>query len=116
MNESRQALPEQLMAKIPELPWLEMGTGFLVGLAVGYFLKKSFKLLLALLGVGIILIFVLESQKVVTINEEGLAHTVAAGSEQFKHFAGFLQERLSRLSFAGSGSAVAGFVAGLKMG
>jgi len=109
-------LEEKLMEKIPELPWLEMGTGFLIGLAVGYFLKKSFKILLALLGVGIILIFVLESQKVVSINEEGLAQTVAAGSEQFKHFAAFLKERLSRLSFSSTGSAVAGFFAGLKMG
>jgi len=107
---------DKLLDRIPELPWLEMGTGFMVGMAVGYFLKKSFKILLALLGVGIILIFVLESQKVVTINEEGLAHTVAAGSEQFRHFAAFLKERLSRLSFAGSGSSVAGFFAGLKMG
>jgi uncharacterized membrane protein (Fun14 family) len=107
---------EKLTEQIPELPWLEMGSGFMIGLAVGYFLKKSFKVLLALLGVGIILIFVLESQKVVTINEEGLARTVAAGSEQFKHFAAFLKERLSRLSFAGTGSAVAGFFAGLKMG
>ena len=109
-------MEEKLIDKIPELPWLEMGTGFLIGLAVGYFLKKSFKILLALLGVGIILIFVLESQHVVTINEDGLAQTVSAGSEQFKHFAGFLKDRLARLQFAGSASAVAGFLAGLKMG
>jgi len=109
-------MEEKLREKIPELPWLEMGTGFLIGLAVGYFLKKSFRILLLLLGIGIVLIFVLESQKVVTINEDGLAHTVSAGTEQFKHFAGFLKERLSQLHFAGSASAVAGFLAGLKMG
>ena len=102
--------------KIPALPWLEMGSGFLIGLAVGYFLKKSFKLLLLLMGIGIVIIFVLESQHVVSINEEGLSHTVAQGSELFKTFADFLKARLSRLSFAGSASAVAGFFAGLKMG
>ena len=109
-------MEEKLKETIVQLPWLEMGSGFLIGMAVGYFLKKSFKILLVLLGVAIAIIFVLESQKVVTINEEGLVQTVSAGSEQFKHFALFLKERLSRLNFAGSASALGGFVVGLKMG
>jgi len=107
---------EDLKAALSGLPYMEMGTGFLIGLAVGYLLKKTFKILLALLGVAVVVIFVLESQKVVTINEESLAQTVSAGADQFEHFALFLKERLSRLRFAGSASAVAGFLAGLKMG
>jgi len=101
---------------LPALPWLEMGSGFLSGMAVGFFLKKSFKILLLLLGVGLVLIFVLESQHIVTVNEEGLARGIGAGTELFSHFVEFLKDRLSRLSFAGGGSAVAGFLAGLKMG
>lgn len=102
--------------KLPTLPWLEMGSGFLIGLAVGYFLKKSFKVLLLLMGIGIVIIFLLESQHVVTINEDGLSHTVSQGTELFKEFASFLKARLSRLNVAGGASAVAGFFTGLKMG
>jgi uncharacterized membrane protein (Fun14 family) len=109
-------MDKSLKAVFSDLPYMEMGTGFLIGLAVGYLLKKTFKILLVLLGVAIVVIFVLESQKVVTINEESLAHTVSVGADHFEHFASFLKERLSKLRFAGSASAVAGFLAGLKMG
>ena len=102
--------------KLPALPWLEMGSGFLVGMALGYFLKKSFKLLLLLLGIGLAILFLLESQHVVVIDEDGLARTVSQGSELFKSFALCLRERIGRLSFAGSASAVGGFLVGLKMG
>ena len=34
--------------QIPELPYMDMGTGFLIGLAIGYTVKKSFKLMLLL--------------------------------------------------------------------
>ncbi len=107
---------QNFSAKIPALPWLEMGSGFLVGMAVGYFLKKSFKFMLLLLGIGLVLIFLLESQHVVIIDENGLVQTVSRGSELFQSFALFLRERLARLSFAGGASGLAGFLVGLKMG
>ena len=109
-------LTRAISDKLPAIPWLEMGSGFLIGLAIGYFLKKSFKILLLLMGIALVVIFLLESQHVVTINEEGLSHTVAQGSELFKEFAAFLKARLSRLNIVGGTSAVAGFYAGLKMG
>jgi len=107
---------EKLIDKIPELPWLEMGSGFLIGLAVGFVVKKSFKILLFFLGLAVVLLFVLENQHIIILNEEGLNQTVSQGSQLFQHFALFLKERLSQLQFAGSASAVAGFLAGLKMG
>jgi uncharacterized membrane protein (Fun14 family) len=106
------ALREQL----PGLPWLEMGSGFLIGLSVGYVVKKSFKLLLFLGGLAVILLFTLEHQHLITLNEEGLNQTVSEGSTLFQNFALFLKERLSRLGVAGGTSSVAGFFAGLKMG
>ena len=102
--------------KLPTLPWLEMGSGFMIGLSVGYFFKKSFKILLLLIGIAIVFVFWLESRHVVSINETELSHTVSQGTELFKEFADFLKTRLSRLNVAGSASAVAGFFAGLKMG
>jgi len=98
------------------IPYLEMGGGFLIGLSIGYVLKKSFKILLILLGISLITIFVLESQGVITLNEAGLQESVSNGMEMFKHFLGFLKDRLSNFKVAGGLSAVAGFAVGLKMG
>ena len=107
---------EETREQLAGLPYIEMGSVFLIGLAVGYFLKKSFKVLLMVVGMGLVLIFALEHQKVVTINEDALNHIMTAGSEQFQLFAAFLKERLEKLEIKGGISAVAGFFVGLKMG
>jgi len=99
-----------------QIPYLQMGTGFVIGLSVGYVIKKSFKLILLLLGVGMILIFVLENKHIITIDESSLDAGVSAGTATFKEFAGFLQDRLGTLHISSSASALAGFLAGLKMG
>ncbi len=98
------------------LPYLEMGGGFLIGLSIGYVLKKSFKILLILLGISLITIFVLESQGVISLNEASLQESVSSGMEVFKHFALFLKARLEQFQVSSGLSAVAGFVVGLKMG
>jgi len=109
-------MEEKLQAMNLQLPYLEMGSGFLVGLSVGYFLKKSFKLILIFSGFIIVALFVLESKGMIVINENTLDSTVAEGAGAFKTFAGFLQERLGRFTFASGGSAIAGFLTGLKWG
>jgi uncharacterized membrane protein (Fun14 family) len=109
-------MEEKLHGMNLELPYLEMGSGFLVGLSVGYFLKKSFKVILVLMGLVVVALFVLESKGVIAINESNLDSTVTAGASAFKTFAVFLQERLGRFTFAGGGSAIVGFLTGLKWG
>jgi len=109
-------MEEKLQNLNLELPYLEMGSGFLIGLSVGYFLKKSFKLILILMGLVVVAMFVLESKGVISINEASLDQTVSAGAHTFKTFAGFLKERLGAFTFAGGGSAIAGFLTGLKWG
>lgn len=99
-----------------QLPYLEMGSGFLIGLSIGYFLKKSFKVMLVLMGLVMVSLFVLENQGVVTINEHSLDNTVSIGSHAFKSFTLFLKDRLSRFSLASDGGAVVGLVTGLKWG
>ncbi len=98
------------------LPYLEMGTGFLIGLSIGYVLKKSFKILLFLTGIALIAVFVLESQGVIELNEAHLQESVSHGVDTFKQFALFLQERLERFKVSSGLSAVAGFFLGLKIG
>ena len=99
-----------------QLPYLEMGSGFMIGLSVGYVVKKSFKLMLLLMGLAVIGVFVLENQGIITLNETSLDQNVSLGVEAFKQFALFLKERLAALKIAGGASAIAGFVVGLKMG
>ena len=110
-------LPQSTATTTQEsLPYLEMGTGFIIGLSVGYVLKKSFKILLFLLGVGLIGLFVLESQGVITLNEGNLQDTVSQGVELFKNLVTLMKERLERFQVSSGLSAVAGFFVGLKMG
>ncbi len=99
-----------------QLPYLEMGSGFVMGMSVGYVLKKSFKLLLFLTGLAVITIFVLEQKGIITLNEVALDQNLNVGIEMFKTFGLWLKERLGSLKIAGGASAVAGFVVGLKMG
>ena len=97
-------------------PYLEMGSGFMIGLSVGYVVKKSFKLLLLLTGVALIGMFVLETKGVITLNKSSLDQNVSWIFEGFKYFVLFLKDRLSALNIAGGAGAVAGFAVGLKMG
>ncbi len=101
---------------LESLPYLEMGSGFVIGLAVGYVLKKSFKLLLFLLGVAVIALFFLEREGVIVLNEEVLQNDVNQGISLFKENLLFIKERLSSMHIGSGVSTVAGFFAGLKMG
>jgi len=99
-----------------ELPWLDMGGGFMLGLAVGYFLKKSFKIFLFTAGAGLVFLFILENQHIVILDEERLNEVATQSSQSFKHFALFLKERLNLFTLPSSSSAVVGFLLGLKIG
>ena len=95
-------------------PFLEMGSSFIIGLAVGYFLKKSFKIVLFVLGFSLIVLFYMESQGHFTINEAMLDNSVATGIDYVKSIVSALKERLT--SFTSGAGAVAGFFVGIKFG
>ena len=97
-------------------PFLEMGESFVIGLAIGYFLKKSFKLLLLILGLGLVVLFVLESQGYFQVNDEMIQNGVSSGVDTFQNLVGMLKERLSNMELTTGAGAVAGFFAGLKFG
>ena len=96
------------------LPYIEMGSGFLLGLAIGYALKKSFKLLLIIFGLGAMFLFLLESQNVVSMNDQQLQNSVDIIVDGVQTVFSYLKARLERYSIAGSGSAVVGFFTGIK--
>ena len=98
----------------PLIPYLELGSAFVLGLAVGYVVKKSFKLLLFLFGLGLGLVFFLEYQGAVNVNEENLQNVATMGTKGFQSTLVFLQNRLDQYKGTGSMSAIAGVLVGLK--
>lgn len=97
-------------------PFLEMGTSFIIGLAIGYFLKKSFKILLLLLGVGLVVLFVMESKGMYTVDDATIQNGVSSGVDSFQSLVAMLKNRLSEMEVTTGAGAIAGFIAGLKFG
>jgi len=96
------------------IPYLEMGSSFLIGLAVGFFIKKSFKAVLFILGFGLIIMFFMESKGVFTIDDKVLEQSIAQGADYFNYLVAAVKERIT--SFQTGVGALAGFVVGLKLG
>jgi len=109
----RAPLEQNISAETP-LPYLEMGSSFLIGLAVGFFIKKSFKAVLFILGFSLIMMFFMESQGVFTINNDVLEQSISHGAEYFDYLVSAVKERIT--SFQSGVGALAGFVIGLKLG
>ena len=97
-------------------PYLNMGGSFLLGLSIGFALKKSLKVLILIFGLGAIFIFLLEHQGIVTLNEDTLSTQISYVAEQMKNMIALLKARLGEYQTSGTMSAVAGFVVGLKVG
>ena len=96
------------------LPYLEMGSSFVIGLAVGFFIKKSFKMVLFILGFALIATFYMESQGIFTINDKVLEESISNGMKYFDYLVASVKERIT--SFQSGVGALAGFVVGLKLG
>lgn len=96
------------------IPYLELGTSFTIGLAVGFFIKKSFKMVLFVLGFALIISFYMESQGIFTINDKVLEESIANGTQYFDYLVSAVKERIT--SFQSGVGALAGFVVGLKLG
>lgn len=97
---------------IPHL--LEMGGAFLLGFAVGVALKKSFKVLIILLGLGLIFVFSLEHQNILTINNDNLQQFGGLIEKNLKELSSFLKSKMESFEVLGGVGAIAGFIAGIK--
>lgn len=92
-----------------------LGTPFVIGLAVGYFAKKMLLISLLLLGAAIVLLFASEYLEITQINYTKLEQAVQPATSAAKSFKDFLLSRLSNFPSKGL-SATAGFVVGFKLG
>ena len=92
-----------------------VGTPFVMGLAVGYFAKKMLLMTLFLCGGAIVLLFVGEYYGVTEISDINLQQAANTATVAAKHSGEFLVERLSNITSKGI-SAAGGFFVGFKLG
>jgi len=92
-----------------------VGTPFVMGLAVGYFAKKMLLMTLFLCGAAIVLLFVCEYYGVTTISDVNLQHAADSATGAVKQSSDFLVKRLSSITSKGV-SAAGGFFVGFKLG
>ena len=98
------------------IPYTNMGGSFLLGLSIGYALKKSFKILLVIFGLGFTFVFVLEYYHIITLNQDILNSHLSIIIEHAKTYTVMLKDRLGEYKTEGILGAVAGFVMGIKIG
>jgi len=99
-----------------DIPITNITSGFFIGLAAGYFLKKSFKIVLFLFGLLIVALFYMQSQEIIHFNNDALLTTGDRLIALIKSVVMFIKEKLSFLQLSGGAGAVSGFVLGLKFG
>jgi uncharacterized membrane protein (Fun14 family) len=98
------------------LPFTQMSSGFLMGLSVGYFFKKGFKIMLFVLGLVTVAIFWFNSQDLITVNGEKIINIFDILSEVLKNSYNFVYNKLTQFKPVTGVSVIVGFFAGLKLG
>ena len=92
-----------------------VGTPFVMGLAVGYFARKMLLMALFLCGAAIVLLFVSEYLNITEISNINLQKAAHTATDAVKQSGDLLVQRLSTIP-SKSASAVAGFFVGFKLG
>ncbi|WP_347988526.1 FUN14 domain-containing protein [Methylomonas sp. AM2-LC] len=92
-----------------------LGAPFILGMAVGYFAKKMFRLALFFGGAIVVLLFVAEYYGVITVSDAALQTAASSAATAAKESGSFLIDRLSVITSRGV-SGGAGFFVGFKLG
>ena len=92
-----------------------VGTPFVMGLAVGYFAKKMLLITLFLCGAAIVLLFVSEYYGITEISDIDLQQATDSATEAVEQSGDYLVKRLSGITSKGV-SAAGGFFVGFKLG
>jgi len=101
---------------INSIPFTQMSSGFLLGLSVGYFFKKGFKIMLFVLGLVTVGIFWFNSQDIISVNGEKIINIFDIVSEVLKNSYDFVYNKLSQFKPITGASVIVGFITGLKFG
>lgn len=92
-----------------------VGAPFLIGMAVGFFAKKSLKIAVLVGGAILVILFLAESWNLVTVKDGALIDAASRAAETIQKTGTLLTDRMHVISARG-GSAVVGFLAGFKAG
>jgi len=107
---------ETVSSIFSDFPFANISSGFFIGLAVGYFFKKSFKIVLFLFGLFVVVMFYMYNQDIIHISNDTLLNTSDKLIAIIKSTGSFIKDRLAFLQLSGGAGAVAGFFTGLKFG
>ncbi len=94
----------------------ELSSTFLLGLSVGYFIKKGFKITLFIFGLLTIILFWIKSQQIIEINNSTILNIFDIISEVLKSSYNFVYTHIKSLEPLGGASVIVGFLTGLKIG
>jgi len=107
---------DNLKTILNDINFAQMSAGFLLGLSVGYFFKKGFKIVLFILGLATVVIFWLNAQNYITVNGENIINIFDILSITLKKSYNFVYNNITAVEPLGGASIVAGFFTGLKIG
>jgi len=99
-----------------DINFAQISSGFLLGLSVGYFFKKGFKIVLFILGLITVAIFWLNTQDYITVNGENIINVFDILTITLKKSYNFVYNNITAIEPLGGASIVAGFATGLKIG
>ncbi len=99
-----------------DVNFTQMSSGFLLGLSVGYFFKKGFKIMLFILGLITVAIFWFNAQDYITVNGESIINIFDIISLTLSKIYKFVYNNISSLEPIGGASILVGFATGLKIG
>jgi len=94
----------------------KFGASFIFGFVVGYLLKKSIKLMLLVIVIGVIALFWLDDNRLQEIKNIDFATSFDRSVELFKMFGNFIYEKIGGIDQSSGIGLIAGFLVGLKFG
>jgi uncharacterized membrane protein (Fun14 family) len=92
----------------------QLGVGGIIGLCIGYALKKMAKIVAAIIGLFALGLIFLETQGLISVDWLGVEAWGNTALSSLGQFEGVLGSLLANLPFAGG--AIVGFGIGVKMG
>lgn len=92
----------------------QLGVGGIIGLCIGYALKKMAKIVAAIIGLFALGLIFLETQGLISVDWLGVEAWGNTALSSLGQFEGLLGSLLANLPFAGG--AIVGFGIGVKMG
>jgi len=104
------------MNSLNNISYEYLTSGFLLGLSVGYFLKKSFKLMLFILGLSVVGFFLFEHNTNIELDNGTILNSFDTILKFLNEFIKFIYAKVTNIETEGGAGAIAGFLFGLKIG